>query len=139
MTKKRYRCLGCDKIFNAEEPPSTIPTSVVYCPLCGGLAERFEVWAEILNKKPEKGQNVRLNYGARDIDKWLKNDVIPSLKDLEGKAEKLDTIEALMREQPYVDMNRMNQYSVKPLLDHRGTKLVESIMAILFPDEPESS
>lgn len=141
--RKRYRCTECGNIFHAEEPPATIPTSVVYCPRCDGLAESEEVWAEIRAKKPltDKFDSTFLKhedaYWAQEMDKWIENEVTPYIKGLEGKAEKLDAIETLMRGQHYINVNVMGEYSVLPELSHRGTKLVSAIMAILFPDDPD--
>ena len=51
------------------------------------------------------------------------------------KAEKLDAIETLIRGQSFIMINANDQYSVQPRLSHKGTEIVTSILAILFPDE----
>jgi hypothetical protein len=144
-TEKRYRCISCGNIFYAEDPPLTIPTSVVFCPSCDGLAERAEIWDEIWAKKPltDKFDQVFLKdedaYWKKEMDKWLEKEVIPFIKGLEVKAEKLDAIEALMRGQSFIHINVNDQYSIQPRLGHKGTEIVSEIMAILIPDdEPEA-
>lgn len=127
--KKRYRCLGCDNIFNAEEPPSTIPTSVVYCPLCGGLAEIYD----------EASMMCMVSFAPRIFCNYETCELNCPYRLARIKAEKLDAIEALMREQPFIMVNINDQYSIQPRLSHKGTMIVSKIMAILFPDEPESS
>lgn len=34
-----WKCPGCGFEFPADEPPVSIPVSVVRCPKCGGIAE----------------------------------------------------------------------------------------------------
>lgn len=45
--KKGYRCTECGNLFYDEEPLATIPVSVVWCPRCDKLAERFDITGEI--------------------------------------------------------------------------------------------
>ena len=40
--KRKYRCPACEHEFDAEDPPFTIPLSVVSCPICGIIAEEME-------------------------------------------------------------------------------------------------
>ena len=42
MVLKKYRCLKCKREFEVEEPPSTIPVSVVWCAICDEVAEEVE-------------------------------------------------------------------------------------------------
>ena len=42
MVLKKYRCPKCKREFEAEEPPPTIPVSVVWCAICDYVAEEVE-------------------------------------------------------------------------------------------------
>ena len=66
---------------------------------------------------------------------WFLSLVLKRLGETREKAEKLDAIEALMRGQHFIKINRNDQYSIQPRLSHKGTEIVSEIMDILFPDE----
>ena len=78
---------------------------------------------------------MRTEKELKEMLEEAKNVELIDLK-LREKAEKLEDIEALMREDRRITIIHNDQYTIQPW--GSGDKLASAIMAILFPDEPSS-
>ena len=75
---------------------------------------------------------------VKELEEMLEKERNVELIDLKlrEKADKLEAIETLMREDRRITIIHDNQYTIQPW--GSGDKLASSIMSILFPDEPSS-